>query len=152
MPIRVACSLRRVRIRTTALQRISDRILRYAGSSGAELSLSLVGDRRMRGLNARYRRIAHPTDVLAFASREAPQPMTPLLGDVVISLDTARRQAREAGGTLDREMVMLLIHGVLHLLGYDHERSAREARRMQKKERAILRALGPIPKLVTDDE
>lgn len=106
----------------------------------------------MRGLNARYRRIAHPTDVLAFASREAPQPMTPLLGDVVISLDTARRQAREAGSTLDREMVTLLIHGVLHLLGYDHERSAREARRMQKKERAILRALGPLPKLVTGDE
>lgn len=152
MPIRVACSLRRVRIRTTALKRIADRILRCAGSPSSELSLSVVGDRRMQSLNARYRRRAHPTDVLAFAAHESPQPTTPLLGDVVISLDTALCQAREAGRTLDREMVMLLIHGVLHLLGYDHERSAREARRMQKKERAILRALGPIPKLVTDDE
>ncbi len=151
MPVRIACTLRRACVRTAALERIADRILQHAGRTGTELSLSLIGNRRMQKLNARYRHRARPTDVLAFAAREAPQPATPLLGDVVISLDTARRQAREAGHPIDRELVMLVIHGVLHLLGYDHERSAREARRMQKKERAILRALGPLPKLVTGD-
>ncbi|TKB73483.1 MAG: rRNA maturation RNase YbeY [Nitrospira sp.] len=150
MPVRLACSLRRVLVRTGAMRRISDRILRYARVSGSELSLSLVGDRRMRRLNARYRRRDRPTDVLAFASREASQPVTLLLGDVVISVDTARRQARRAGIPMDRELVTLLIHGVLHLLGYDHERSAPEARRMQRKERAILRSLEPLPALVTD--
>ena len=106
----------------------------------------------MRALNARYRRKPRPTDVLAFAAREAPQPATRLLGDVVISLDTAQRQARRARQSLDRELVTLLIHGILHLLGYDHERSARDASRMQRKERAILQALGRLPRLVTSDE
>ena len=134
------------------MQRIAQQILRSADSAGAELSLSLVGDQRMCALNARYRRKARPTDVLAFAARDAPQPATPLLGDVVISLDTARRQARRAGQSLDRELVTLLIHGILHLLGYDHERSAREASRMQRKERAILQALGRLPRLVTSNK
>lgn len=151
MSVRIACSLRRVCVRRAALERVADRILRHAGSAGAELSLFVIGDRRMQGLNARYRRRDRPTDVLAFAARDASQPATSFLGDVVISLDTARRQAREAGYAVDRELVTLLIHGILHLLGYDHERSAREARRMQNKERAIFRALGPLPKLVTGD-
>ncbi len=131
------------------MQRIAQQILRSADNAGAELSLSLVGDRRMRGLNARYRHKPRPTDVLAFAARDAPQPATRLLGDVVISLDTARRQARRAGQSLDRELVTLLIHGILHLVGYDHERSARDASRMRRKERAILHALGRVPRLVT---
>ena len=65
-----------------------------------------------------------------------------LLGDVVISIDTARKQAVERGHSVGAEAERLLVHGVLHLLGYDHERSAAEARRMQRKERALLRALG----------
>ena len=131
---------------------MAGRVLRYAGAAQSDLSLSVIGDRRMQQLNARYRRRARPTDVLAFAAREAPQPTTPFLGDVVISLDTARRQAREAGHSVDREIAILLIHGVLHLMGYDHERSAQDARRMQKKEREILQALGPLPRLVTGDK
>jgi rRNA maturation RNase YbeY len=107
----------------------------------------------MQRLNARYRRLPRTTDVLAFAARESsPQPATPLLGDVVISLDTAQRQAREAGHPVDHEVVVLMIHGILHLLGYDHERSPQEARRMRKKERAILQALGPLPRLVTGNQ
>jgi probable rRNA maturation factor len=65
-----------------------------------------------------------------------------LLGDVVISVDTARKQAAERGHSIGTESERLLVHGVLHLLGYDHERSGAEARRMQRKERALLRVLG----------
>lgn len=108
----------------------------------AELSLVLVSDTVMRRLNRQWRGADRPTDVLSFAQAEgqggAPEG---LLGDVVISVDTARRQARERAAPLARELDRLLIHGVLHLLGYDHERSQAEAQRMQRRERALARRL-----------
>ena len=96
----------------------------------------------MRDLNHRYRGRDRTTDVLAFAQREgAAGAPDGLLGDVVISLDTARRQARKHRATQGREAERLLVHGLLHLLGYDHERSPAEARRMQRRERALARWL-----------
>jgi rRNA maturation RNase YbeY len=80
--------------------------------------------------------------------READNPCPSLLGDVVISVPTALRQAREAGRRPEDEVAILLVHGVLHLCGYDHERSRREAARMQRREQAILRAIGPVPRLM----
>ena len=88
------------------------------------------------------------TDVLAFAVREGPGPSSPFLGDVVISVPQAIRQAAEQGHSIQRELAMLLIHGILHLLGYDHERSASEARRMQRKEWVLFQAVLPIPALI----
>ena len=75
--------------------------------------------------------------------------MSALLGDVVISVPTARRQAKEGRRSLSEELAWLLVHGVLHLCGYDHERSDAEARRMKRREQAMLRALRPVPTLVT---
>jgi probable rRNA maturation factor len=89
--------------------------------------------------------------IIGERTRRPPGPRRPariaemperLLGDVVISVDTARKQAAERGHSVGAETERLLVHGVLHLLGYDHERSPAEARRMQRKERALLRALG----------
>ncbi len=118
------------------------RLLRGLRLDRAELSVVLVSDREMQALNRRWRRRDRPTDVLSFAQREgAGGAPDGLLGDVVISLDTARRQAREQGESLGREADRLLVHGLLHLLGYDHERSASEARRMQRRERALARWL-----------
>jgi probable rRNA maturation factor len=109
----------------------------------AELSLLLVSDAVMRQLNRDWRGTDRPTDVLSFAQGEGPGGApSGLLGDVVISIDTARRQAAERDATLGSELDRLLIHGVLHLLGYDHERSPAEARRMQRRERALARRLG----------
>lgn len=109
----------------------------------AELSLLLVSDAVMRQLNRDWRGTDRPTDVLSFAQGEGPGGApSGLLGDVVISIDTARRQAAERAATLGSELDRLLIHGVLHLLGYDHERSPAEARRMQRRERALARRLG----------
>lgn len=109
----------------------------------AELSLLLVSDAVMRQLNRDWRGADRPTDVLSFSQSEGPGGAPPgLLGDVVISLDSARRQAAERAASLGSELDRLLIHGVLHLLGYDHERSAAEARRMQRRERALARRLG----------
>ncbi|TRZ98216.1 MAG: rRNA maturation RNase YbeY [Nitrospiraceae bacterium] len=114
-----------------------------AGAEAAELSLVLVSDRRMRALNRRYRKKDRTTDVLAFPMHEGrfSRFRGSLLGDVVISMPTAKRQASEFGHSLRDEITRLLVHGVLHLLGYDHERSERDAALMARKEKAVLRAI-----------
>ena len=93
------------------------------GAAGAECGLVLVGDRTMARLNERYRGIARSTDVLSFSMREGLfESLSPgLLGDVVISVETADRQSRALGRSLMEELAALLIHGILHLLGYDHQ-------------------------------
>lgn len=147
MPILVRCRLGRVRLFLRRLEPLAQAIVAAAGAPDAELSLVLVGDRRMRRLNREYRHRDYTTDVLAFPMREADGPASSLLGDVVISLPQAARQAKAEGHSPDRELATLLVHGVLHLCGYDHERGAREATRMRRKERAILRTVEPVPRL-----
>jgi len=96
----------------------------------AELSIVLCDDRTIRALNRDHRKQDKPTDVLAFALREGKTlaGAEALLGDVVISLDTARRQARQRKHELWAEVTVLLAHGLLHLVGYDHRTDAEERR------------------------
>jgi probable rRNA maturation factor len=117
-------------------------VLRELDRRGAELSVALVDDDAIALLNERYRGVTSATDVLAFALEEGPhaERRGALLGDVVISLETAVRQARRRRQSLDAEVLRLLIHGALHLVGHDHERAA-EARRMRAEERRIRRAV-----------
>lgn len=97
--------------------------------------LTLTGDEHLREYNRRYRGLDEPTDVLAFAAREtptdgrfqAPPGTEQWLGDIVISLPRARRQAKEAGHPVNDEVRLLAVHGFLHLLGYDHAEPAEEA-------------------------
>lgn len=91
-----------------------------------EVTLRLVGDAEIRDLNRDYRSVDRPTDVLAFAMREAPggEAAPELLGDVVVSIETAERQRR---GSLEAELRFLFAHGLCHLLGYDHQSDAEEA-------------------------
>jgi len=122
----------------TRLGRSARRLLAGLELGGAELSVLLVSDAEMQRLNRDWRGKDRPTDVLAFAQGEgAGGAPDGLLGDVVISVDTARRQARAGRRRLGPEAERLLVHGLLHLLGYDHERSAREASRMRRKEREL---------------
>lgn len=100
--------------------------------AGTQVSLLLCGDDLIRELNSTYRGEDSPTDVLSF-----PQNDPILLGDVIISLDTAARQAREFGCDLQDEVERLLIHGLLHLLGYDHQ-TDEDAAVMRAREEAIL--------------
>jgi probable rRNA maturation factor len=130
-----------------ALVATAKRLLAAAGKPASSLSLTLVGDEEIRTLNRTHRAKDKPTDVLSFSLLEgagdaAPAGQAPedLLGDVVISVDTARRQAREYGATLQRELYRLLIHGLLHVLGHDHEGAA-ERRTMQAQERRLARAI-----------
>lgn len=112
----------------------------------AECSVVVVDDATMAVLNHTYRGVAGPTDVLAFPMTEGRfGALSPeLLGDVVISAETAARQAREAGRGLRDELALLLVHGLLHLVGYDHG-TVQERQRMRRKQRAILAACGIGP-------
>lgn len=139
------------------LGRTAGAILSAARAETVELGVVLVADRRMRALNRRYRKKDRSTDVLAFPLHEKrgqatffrhgklfsqKSSLSPLLlGDVVISMQTAKRQATEFGHSLRDEIERLLVHGILHLLGYDHERNARDAAAMARKERAILKKI-----------
>ncbi len=123
------------------LKKAARRILGLLHQDGVELSLALVGDEEIRKLNARYRNKNGPTDVLSFPSKEHLPPGEKILGDVVISVEQANRQAKKRGKALDEEMETLLIHGILHILGYDHERSKKEATIMWGLEKKIHRAL-----------
>lgn len=130
------------RLDLARLRRRAAAILKATGQAEAELSISLVDDPSIRELNGRYRGKPRPTDVLSFSlvEGEFADRRGKLLGDVVISVDTAARQARERRRGLDDTVAKLLVHGVLHLLGHDHEADA-EARRMLAEERRVWRAL-----------
>ena len=124
------------------LRRRARRILAALDCARAELSISLVDDAAIAALNQRHRGRPRATDVLAFSLLEGAhaERRGALLGDVVIGLETAARQARARRRTLDDEVARLLVHGALHLIGFDHVRPA-QARVMRAQERRVWRAL-----------
>jgi probable rRNA maturation factor len=117
-------------VSTLEMRRRARAMLDAVKMTGAELSIVLTGDTTIQELNRAYRGKNRPTDVLAFAQREGPLAHLAgdILGDVVLSVPTARRQARAHGHTLVSELTMLLAHGVLHLLGWDHDTPAKDKR------------------------
>ncbi|MCL4486031.1 MAG: rRNA maturation RNase YbeY [Nitrospirae bacterium] len=119
--------------------------LRTMGRSSWDLTIVLVNDRRMRALNAAYRNKRRTTDVLSFEAGPPlpgmPSPKNPFLGEIVISLPRAFAQADTVDIPLDDEITNLMIHGLCHLLGYDHERGEQEAREMKKAEDRMARAI-----------
>ena len=128
-------------LQTTLIEE-GQQILRLLDLREVELSLVICDDAFIHPLNRDYRGKDRPTDVLSFAQREGDFAFLedPLLGDVIISLETTRRQAEERGHSLERELQILLVHGILHLLGYDHIEDD-DAAVMEAKEKEILRAL-----------
>ena len=117
--------------------------LNNLGQHQAELSLLLTDDATVQDLNRTYRGVDKTTDVLSFSQREGDKPdqWDNLLGDIIISIEQARRQAEEYGHSMAREVGFLTVHGVLHLLGWDHEAADAE-RRMMAKTEEILRSVG----------
>ena len=109
-----------------------------------ELSLSFVTDAEIALLNGQYRGKEIPTNVLSFAMDEGESLfVSPLLGDVIISCDTAAREAEEREVTLVQRYSQLLVHGILHLAGYDHERGEDDEEEMIKKSRELLGLIEP---------
>lgn len=134
--------VRRSGVDGRALVTTARRLLAAVGEDRAALSLSLVGDDAIRSLNQHYRGKDKATDVLSFPLHDEPDEAARerLLGDVVISVDTARRQAAAYDAPLQREIYRLLIHGLLHLKGHDHAGVA-QRRVMEREERRLADAI-----------
>lgn len=130
---------------TRVLRELAARFLGEVGRKEAELSVVVTTDARIRGLNRRWRGKDRATDVLSFPAGDAPRaPGRPVpLGDVVVSLDTARRRARGERRPLREELARYLAHGLLHLLGHDHDEPD-AARRMAAAEARLLGGAGMV--------
>ncbi|MDY6856311.1 MAG: rRNA maturation RNase YbeY [Thermodesulfobacteriota bacterium] len=128
-------------------------ILEGLESPDCEISILLIDDEQIQEINRDYLGRNRPTNVISFPMTKGEfSDINPyILGDVVISVETAENQARESKSTFDDMMDFLLIHGILHLLGYDHERSDAGAQRMEKKEAELLYNLN-VSKGGIDDE
>ncbi|WP_018886732.1 rRNA maturation RNase YbeY [Paenibacillus massiliensis] len=140
----------------STLETLLERAGEAEGVAEGEVALTFVTDEQIHELNQQYRGIDRPTDVLSFAMNEeleeepdiiyslepeAELELPDMLGDIIISVQTAKRQSEEYGHSLDRELGFLFVHGFLHLLGYDHQDEASEAEMMGKQE-AVLAQVG----------
>ncbi|MEW6214325.1 MAG: rRNA maturation RNase YbeY [Nitrospirota bacterium] len=159
MKVYIKNQQRLIKVNQHRIRRDLKKTLRLLGLNRAELSVLFVNDRRMKILNRQYRGIDRTTDVLSFPQQENP-PLPPftkgghggitklgylksniVLGDIVINLHQTKRQAAEHGLTFNEELRQLMIHGLLHLIGYDHEKSRYHKSKMESKGRELLKAL-----------
>lgn len=149
MPVHVTTGGKAGRALSAAfVRKIAAKMLATLQIKEAELSILLTDDDQIHILNRDYRQKDRPTDVLAFAMREGERGELAgdVLGDVVISLETAERQAHAQGHSLREEAVFLLGHGLLHLLGWDHETKAKDRAMRLETERLCAAAGVPAPK------
>jgi probable rRNA maturation factor len=135
----------KIPIHTGEVGRAAKKILSALGYESYDLSVVLVADEEITRLNRRYFHRNRPTNVISFpmAGGEPSGLPTRVLGDVVISAETASRQAGEAGRRREEEILFLLIHGILHLVGYDHEGADKAQEEMEGKEEQLFSSLKP---------
>jgi probable rRNA maturation factor len=147
MPVDIACigTVTCIPVDAGDVEADAEQLMVAHGLSHAELSLVLTDDGTIQGLNRDYRGVDASTDVLSFAQREGEgaDPNDTMLGDVIISLDTASTQAKTRATPLAVEVRILLVHGFLHLLGFDHNTQKERAEMVAAEERA-LSALPPL--------
>ena len=143
MPIFIQNRQRTVKLQTAQIKKRLQQLLDVVGCPQHELSIVFANDTLMRQLNRTYRQKDQTTNVLAFPQEPIglQVPAAPLLGDVVVSLPVAAREAADQGQSVEERVLYLLIHGILHLLGYDHEGSEQARRCMEARERDLLRVL-----------
>lgn len=144
MKIQIERSQDNIGIDRRRIRSVLTKLLNHCNCSDKEVSLILVNDETIQSLNKQYLNKDRPTNVLSFSLREGkfshinPQ----LLGDIVISVDTARKDAARSGFSVEQEIDFLIIHGLLHLLGYNHEKTTgAETKKMRTKERELLELL-----------
>ncbi len=143
MPILIQNRQRKHRIDRPLILQWAEQLLSLQKCPDGVVGLNFMNDRQIQTYNRDYRHKDQPTNVLAFAMQEGEgAEMNPhLLGDVMISLPTAAHEAATLGRSVARHLLILLIHGMLHLMGYDHERSPNEARRMKRREDILFKQL-----------
>jgi probable rRNA maturation factor len=138
-------ALPRNNVTSTLIKEISEKILRYLKLTNVTLSVIITDNAVIQDINKQYRGKDRPTDVISFAYREEPFPEIEIereeLGDIYISLEKAEEQAGDYGNDLQGEIKRLLVHGILHLVGYDHEKDDSEALKMDALEEEILNSI-----------
>lgn len=137
-----------LRVSARGLERLVRKALVAEGVEEAEISVILVDDRRIAAVHRRWLGLPGPTDVITFdlaAGTAGPPRASVLTGDIVVSTETARRMARAVGWTPRQELAYYIVHGVLHLTGYD-DHTAADCRQMRARERTVMKACGlPVP-------
>ncbi len=131
--IEVVNRQRRLGIDTNRWSTLAERALTAIGKNESSATIAFVSDKRIRELNRQFRGIDKATDVLSFPAEEEFN-----LGDIAVSVETAALQARENGLSLDQEIAQLILHGLLHLCGYDHETDNGEMNRLELRLRKKL--------------
>lgn len=146
MEILIENRQRRRRINPEKLKTAIRKILNALASEPVELSVLLVDDEYITRLNRQYLNRAGPTNVISFPMREgeSSELHTYLLGDVVVSVDTAEREAQKFSQSFEKRLHFLLIHGILHLFGYDHEQSEADAEKMENETERLMDLISPI--------
>ncbi len=124
-------NLTAARVKKDSLKKIAAKVLKGEKKRIAELSIALVGQKLIKKLNKKYRRKNKATDVLSFSGE---------LNEIVICPKEVRKNAKRFNSTFKKELARVLIHGVLHLLGYDHEATKKEASKMAKKQESYLKS------------
>ena len=159
--IQILIQADQTKIAKDSISQKASRILSALAYEDHELSIVITDNEGIRELNRTYRNIDRPTNVLAFpmldqGGTDAPpfpelkngaNHAPPLLGDIVISMETAAQEANAAAITLDERTSQLMVHGILHLVGYDHEQGEDEARHMEEKSLELIRLIEPNPNL-----
>ena len=126
---------RKIGIETKAWESFAEKAAAAIGKDGSSATIAFVSDKNIRRLNRQFRDVDKATDVLSFPAEDADESN---LGDIAISLETAARQAEENGLTFDEEVAQLILHGLLHLCGYDHETDNGEMNRLEVRLRKKL--------------
>jgi probable rRNA maturation factor len=140
----------KIKVATRKVERQISKVLKSLDCNEHEVSILFTDNQEIRFLNYQFRGIDRSTDVLSFPQffdSELKVPGQHVLGDVAVSLDIARSQSKEHGLSMEEELTLLLIHGILHLLGYDHEISDQEEERMRKKTRELFTIVYPGKKI-----
>lgn len=127
-------NLTAVPVNKNFLKKVAKIVLKKENKKGAELSIALVGKNEIKELNKKYRKKNKATDVLSFAIGAPEEP----LGEIVICPAEVKKNAKKFGTTFKKELALTLIHGILHLFGYNHEKNIIKARRMEKKQKYYL--------------
>lgn len=143
--VELTSSLRKVKLDRSKIRKDCNKALSLLGLGRVELGVHLVGDRRIRTLNRVHRRVDRVTDVISFplygSPDEFPKTGPVLLGDIFVNPLVARQRALAGGVTTREELLALIIHGLLHLAGYDHEVGPHRRRKMLRMEEKLLREL-----------
>jgi rRNA maturation RNase YbeY len=130
---------KKIKISISQIKKVANQILKDLGFNDHELSILLVDNNEISYLNQKYLKRSGPTDVISFSMQEGDftEINSKLLGDVVISLDEAKSQSEKKLESFEKEVFFLLLHGILHILGYDHE-NKKETIKMKKMEKKLM--------------